>query len=216
MHWICSTCGTQQEDTPQPPRRCPICDDSRQYVGWEGQHWTTLDGLRTRHRNAIREEEPGVWSIVTEPTFGIGQRAFLVRTSEGNILWDCISLLDDGTVRAVRDLGGIDVMAISHPHYYSSMIEWSEAFGGVPIWIHEAEREWVRRRSDAVRFWTGDTHGLPGGATLIRGGGTSTDTRRCTTQASFSPATSRRWPWTAAGRVSYTATRTWCRWEPRR
>ncbi|MGJ5815874.1 VOC family protein [Paludibaculum fermentans] len=171
MNWICSTCGVQQEASEQAPERCPICDDARQYVGWAGQRWTTLEELRARHRNVITEEEPGVWSIVTEPTFGIGQRAFLVRTDEGNILWDCISLLDDETVRAVTELGGIQAIAISHPHYYSSMIEWSDAFGGAPVWIHEDERDWLQRRSGAVRLWVGETASLPGGATLIRCGG---------------------------------------------
>lgn len=171
MHWICSTCGVQQEASEHPPARCPICEDSRQYVGWQGQQWTTLDDLRATRRNVIREEEPGVHSIVTEPVFGIGQRAFLVQTDTGNILWDCISLLDEATLEAVRALGGIDAIAISHPHYYSSMIEWSDAFGGAPVWLHEAERGWVQRRSDAVCFWNGETRSLFGGATLILCGG---------------------------------------------
>lgn len=171
MHWICSTCGAQREDTPRPPATCPICEDERQYVGWGGQRFTTLDELKKRHRNLITEEEPGVYSIVMEPAFGIGQRAFLVQTEQGNMLWDCVSLLDDATIAAVRALGGVDVMAISHPHYYSSMIEWSDAFDGAPVWIHEAERAWVQRHSPAVRYWSGETLALPGRTTLIRCGG---------------------------------------------
>lgn len=171
MYWICSTCGAQQDASAQPPAHCPICDDDRQYVGWRGQQFTTLDELKTRHRNVITEEEPGVHSIVMEPTFGIGQRAFLIQTGQGNLLWDCVSLLDEATLDAVRALGGIDAIAISHPHYYSSMIEWSDAFGGAPVWIHEAERGWVQRHSPAVRHWTGGTMELCGGATLIRCGG---------------------------------------------
>ena len=29
-----------------PPGHCPICEDERQYVGPDGQQWTTLDQLR--------------------------------------------------------------------------------------------------------------------------------------------------------------------------
>ena len=36
--------------------------------------------------------------------FGIGQRAILIRTGEGNILWDCIAYLDSDTVEKVRFL----------------------------------------------------------------------------------------------------------------
>ena len=56
------------------------------------------------------------------PAFGIGQRALLVRTREGNILWDCVSLIDSDTVALIKALGGIYAIAISHPHYYTSMV----------------------------------------------------------------------------------------------
>jgi hypothetical protein len=32
--------------------------------------------------------------------------------------WDCIAPLDDATVTMVEGLGGIDGIAISHPHFY--------------------------------------------------------------------------------------------------
>src|SRR5947209_11863069 len=97
-HFICETCGTQFAASDREPPDCPICLDERQYVGHDGQRWTTLDALRRAHRNAFAEVEPGLHSIQPEPKAGIGQRAFVVRTSEGNLLWDCIPPLDDATV----------------------------------------------------------------------------------------------------------------------
>src|SRR4051812_8624325 len=76
---LCVTCGTQFAETDEPPANCPICDDERQYVGWEGQRWTTLPEMLGHFKNVIREEEPGLHSIHTEPRIGIVQRAFLVR-----------------------------------------------------------------------------------------------------------------------------------------
>jgi len=116
---VCVTCGIQFAG-PEPPPQCPVCEDDRQYVRWSGQQWTTLERLREDHRNEIQEEEPGLHSIRTEPSFGIGQRAFLVQTPAGNLLWDCITLLDDATREAILDLGGVRAIAISHPHYYST------------------------------------------------------------------------------------------------
>ncbi len=170
-HFICTTCGTQHAETGCPPDRCVICEDERQYVGWDGQRWTTLDQLRTDHENQVREEEPDLTGIGTRPKFGIGQRALLVRSPGGNVLWDCISLIDDATIEAVRNLGGLAAIAISHPHYYSSMVEWSRAFGGVPIYLHAADRRWVMRPDPAIEFWDGDTKHLHDGMTLIRCGG---------------------------------------------
>jgi hypothetical protein len=104
------------------------------------------------------------------PRFAIGQRGLLVQSAAGNILWDCITLFDPETIDQVNALGGIDAIAISHPHYYASMIEWSQVFDA-PIYIHEAEREWVMRPDPAVTFWQGETHALGAGVTLIRCGG---------------------------------------------
>src|ERR671923_110458 len=94
--FICVTCGSQFAESTEPPLRCPICQDERQYVGWNGQQWTTLEELRRNRRNEIREEEPGLVGIGTTPHFAIGQRALLVRSPSGNVLWDCISLIRCG------------------------------------------------------------------------------------------------------------------------
>jgi hypothetical protein len=170
-HWICVTCGSQFEARETPPESCPICDDQRQYVGYNGQQWTTLAGMsRDGFHNVFKEEEPHLLGIGTEPVFAIGQRALLVQTPQGNVLWDCISLLDDETVAEVQKRGGISAIAISHPHYYSSMIEWARRFE-VPIYLHEADRQWVMRPDEHVIFWSGETQVLPPDLTLIRLGG---------------------------------------------
>ena len=170
-NYICVTCGVQYAESPQPPEHCKICEDDRQYVNWKGQTWTTLEDLQGDHRNTLRTLEPGLTGIVTEPGFAIGQQAHLIQTTRGNVLWDCNSLVDEATVEAVRMLGGISVIAICHPHFYSSMVDWSRAFGGVPIYLHESNREWVMRPDPAVVYWEGETHPLGEGVTLIRCGG---------------------------------------------
>ena len=168
---ICGTCGTQFSATDSPPDRCPICDDERQYVNWTGQLWTTLDRLRESHSNLIKEEGKSLFGIGTEPTFAIGQRALLVQSPGGNLLWDCVSLLDSQTIDRVNNLGGIRAIAISHPHYYSAMIEWSRAFKGAPIHLHAADRAWVMRDDPSLQFWEGTTHPLWDGMTLVNCGG---------------------------------------------
>ncbi|EFJ14067.1 hypothetical protein SELMODRAFT_423996 [Selaginella moellendorffii] len=94
--------------------------------------WTSMSKMRLQFRNGFKTHEPQVLEIITFPKFGIGQRAFLIQTQEGNILWDCISFLDDATVAIIKSLGGLRAIATSHPHYYSTNSRWSEAFGGVP------------------------------------------------------------------------------------
>jgi hypothetical protein len=176
MKPICTTCGTQFDEREGPPERCPICEDERQFVSWEGQRWTTLEQLRLGHRIAIRDQGDGLLGIGTEPKFAIGQRALLVPARAGdhpgrNILFDCTSLIDDAASKLVEAMGGLSAIAISHPHYYSSMIEWSRAFGGVPIYLHAHEREWVMRPDPAIVFWEGDRLEIGDGLMLLRLGG---------------------------------------------
>jgi hypothetical protein len=170
-HFVCVTCGTQFAESAREPDGCPICLDERQYVGPGGQKWTTLEELRRTHQNVFAEEEPGLHGIHPQPKAGIGQRAFLVRTPAGNLLWDCVPLIDDATVAAVNRLGGLAGIAVSHPHYYTAMVEWSRAFGTVPVHIHERDSQWVTRPDPAIRFWGGDALPLFGGLTLVRTGG---------------------------------------------
>lgn len=169
--FLCKACGVQFDAADAPPGRCPVCEDERQFVGWNGQEWTTLDELSGGHRNKIEEEEPGLVGIGTTPKFAIGQRALLVQSPNGNVLWDCVSLIDDTTVEAVRRRGGLAAIAISHPHYYASMVEWSRAFGGVPIYLHAADRHWVLRPDPAIVSWEGESRRLHDGLTLVRCGG---------------------------------------------
>ena len=168
--FICVTCGTQFTPSAAPPEACPICQDERQFIGAGGQRWTTLDAMRQTHFNAWREHEPNLLGIGTTPYFAIGQRALLLRHPQGNILWDCISFLDDATVALVKSLGGVSRIAISHPHFYSAMVEWADAFGA-EVWLHEADRTHVMRPNPAINYWSGATHQLAEGLTLINAPG---------------------------------------------
>lgn len=168
--FICATCGTQHAPSREPPSTCAICADERQFVPAGGQQWTTLPALARTHRNAFRRLEAGLMGIGTEPAFAIGQRALLVQTPAGNVLWDCIALLDQATIDIVHALGGVRAIAISHPHYYTTVVEWAHAFG-CPAFLHEKDRRWMMRSDPAITFWSGEMLALAGDLTLVRGGG---------------------------------------------
>jgi hypothetical protein len=170
-NFICTTCGTQYAESDQPPVACTICQDERQYVKATGQQWTSLERLRITNRNSVKFKEPGLIGVGIDPHFAIGQRALFLRTPKAHVLWDCLPLLDEAVVEALQALGGISAIAISHPHYYASMVEWSRAFGGVPIYLHAADRPWVMRPDKAIVFWEGETRRLAEGLTLVRCGG---------------------------------------------
>lgn len=171
--FVCVTCGAHFPEAATPPAACPICDDERQYIGHAGQTWTTLDALRQDHRNESSPIEPGLTGVMTEPKLAIGQQAHLIQTPAGNVLWNGISLVDDATVAAVEQVGGLAAIAVSHPHFFTGVAAWSQAFGGVPVYLHADDRQWVTLPDPAIHYWEGETcDPLPGsGLTLVRCGG---------------------------------------------
>jgi len=166
--YICTACGTQYPESAQPPAQCPICEEERQYVPPRGQTWTTLPALQQSHMNAFHEYDKGIIGIGAG--FAIGQRALLLQTEGGNLLWDCVATFDPATVSLIKGMGGLKAIAISHPHFYTTMNEWAQAFG-CPIHLHAADQDWIMRKGPAIKLWQGDTFKLWDGVTLVRCGG---------------------------------------------
>jgi hypothetical protein len=125
--------------------------------------------LAQDHAVAVREEEPDLFGVGVEPSFGIGQRALLVRTPRGNVLWDCVSLLDDAARARITELGGIDAIAISHPHFYGANVEFADAFDA-RIFLPRADQQWVQRPSPRIELFEDEAEPVPG-LTLARIGG---------------------------------------------
>lgn len=165
--YICQTCGTQYAESTAPPAECPVCLDDRQYVGWAGQRWTTHDEIARKHQARI-EMDGDLLGIGITPNFAIPQRALFLPTDAGNILWECTSLVDPQAIAALQARGGVARIVISHPHFYSSMAEWSDALGGVPILLHEADKAWVQRSSAHITFWQSDELKLSPTVSLYR------------------------------------------------
>lgn len=171
INYVCHACGVQYEASNTPPEFCKVCCDERQFVPDSGQKWFDINELNEKgHVNEFGLVEPGVYSIKTMPEVGIGQKAYFITTPEGNFLWDCITFLDDQTIKKINDLGGIKAIAMSHPHYYSSVTDWAEAFD-CPIYIHEADNNWVMKNSSRYVFWKGDCLELTETITLVHLGG---------------------------------------------
>jgi glyoxylase-like metal-dependent hydrolase (beta-lactamase superfamily II) len=168
--WTCEQCGAQFPDSREPPADCRICRDERQFVNWKGQSWLTPEQLTSRHRLVWRDDL-GLPGIGVEPAFAIGQRALLLQEPDGCVLWDCVPFLTAPAADHVRSLGGLKAIAVSHPHYYGAVADWSDAFGGVPIYLHGDDRAWVTRPHRAIVPWSGETLRLSDDLLLLRTGG---------------------------------------------
>ncbi|WP_144474086.1 MBL fold metallo-hydrolase [Bacillus tropicus] len=172
LNYICTTCGVQYSKSQEVPSDCIICNEERQYINPSGQSWTTLEKMQKSklYKNEILKEETGLYSITTKPEFAIGQTAYLIQSQNFNVLWDCITYLDENTIQEIHKLGGIQAIVLSHPHYYSTQVEWAETFN-IPIYIHEDDKEWVNRSSEQIIFWSGESLVLTDAITIYRLGG---------------------------------------------
>ncbi|KFY87102.1 hypothetical protein V500_07185 [Pseudogymnoascus sp. VKM F-4518 (FW-2643)] len=154
---ICATCGTQYGTSDAALlTSCRICDDPRQYVPATGQSFTTLRSLRSDHTSTLTPHPtaPSLYIVHSSPRLAIGQRALLVRTPHGNILWDCITLLTPSLVASIRAIGGLAGIVISHPHFYSTHLLWAQVFR-CPVYLSDDDRGWLVEEdpcsSDPVR-----------------------------------------------------------------
>jgi hypothetical protein len=169
--WICATCANHYPEGPSPPGSCVICADERQWVPASGQRWTTPEELAAAgHRGDVREVEPGLLGIGVAPPVAIGQRALLVTTPGGNLLWDPPGYLDERSLRAVADAGGLRAVTASHPHFYGSMAEWSRVFDA-EVLVPEADLGWLTRPPERPPVTWSGSRAVLGGVTLVQCGG---------------------------------------------
>lgn len=192
---ICVTCGTQY-DVPlsSPPSSCRICDDPRQYVPASGQSWSSLNKEKHTQKNVFETDQHNsnihfistkpksegelpaslASSTTTKKQLGIGQRAILIQTPKGNVLWDIVAFIDQATVDFINEKGGLKAIVISHPHFYTTHLEWARIFK-CPVYVAKDDAEWLNREDkEGVRKWvTGveEIEEVGGAATAIQCGG---------------------------------------------
>lgn len=130
--------------------------------------------MQSSYKNEIKQDDVDgrIWSIFSSPQFAIGQRAVFIETEAGNVLWDCISLLDSDTIDFIKSRGGLKAIAISHPHFYSTHLEWAREFD-CPVYLAEEDQEWINRDDEDGRrqFVTGPSLEILSGVNVVKLGG---------------------------------------------
>ena len=110
-------------------------------------------------------------STTTRKQLGIGERAILLQTEQGNVLWDLIAFLSQDTVDFINGKGGLKAIVISHPHFYTTHLEWAAQFK-CPVYVAADDAEWLNRkdkRGSRISY-TGATQVSPG-VTVVQCGG---------------------------------------------
>jgi hypothetical protein len=167
---ICTTCGTRYATAKTSTDACPVCNDDRQYIGDQEQQWTSYEQLAKVYVIRFSKINDHLLDLRLMPSFAIGQRAHLVLSPSGNILWDCLPYLNAETVAYINALGGLKAIAISHPHYYGMMVEWAKVFD-CAVYLHAGDAQWVMDPDSHVQFWEGGEQALWDGIRIIHTAG---------------------------------------------
>lgn len=89
-------------------------------------------------------------------------------------MWDLVAFIDEATVDFVKSKGGLKAIVISHPHFYTTHLEWARIFS-CPIYISSDDSEWLNREDkDGARKWLKGTQRIEevgGQVTAIQCGG---------------------------------------------
>lgn len=169
-NYTCKSCGVQHAANTQP-ETCQICARDDLYIHDRKQQWLSPSDHYNQHQAIWQHMETGLTRLSITPKIAIGQDAYLVQTQNGNYLWDCVPLINQQIIDDIKTRGGLKAIAISHPHFYANMADWSAAFGDIPIYIHKNDQQWVPQPSDNIIFWQGDILQLEDDLTLIKCGG---------------------------------------------
>ena len=167
---ICTTCGTQFPQDKKVTALWPICFVVCLFFCLFFLFWFNDEKQKKDHSVKISRINDRLYTLTIKPAFAIGQRAFLLLSPGGNILWDCIPLLDEETINFIKEKGGLKAIAFSHPHFYSNMNEWTDEFN-CPIYIHENDKPWIFNPGPQLQLWGGDEKPLWDGISLVHVGG---------------------------------------------
>ncbi len=167
---ICTACGTHYQPGNPLPQLCDICNDDRQFIPPQGQHWTSIEALAAEKTIHVQQLGTDIYALRVIPQFAIDQQAFFVVSNSGNILWDCLPFLDEATAAFIEAKGGLKAMAISHPHYYSAMALWAKRFD-CPVYLHQDDAQWIRYTHPYIQLWQGAAQPLWDGIRIIHTAG---------------------------------------------
>jgi hypothetical protein len=78
-----------------------------------------------------------------------------VHAGAGNILWDCINILQPDTAKDIHSRGGIQAIAVSHPHFFGGIATWADEFDA-PVYIHEKDKHFVTEPNSHIQPWSGE------------------------------------------------------------
>ena len=135
-----ATCGCWPRHFAAPPS-CPLCLDARHVVPQTGWSFRTLDEAQSLYPCHWEELETGVWRFWNDPVSGIGSMSYLFSGPSGNLMFEGCSVYSEAALDHIGALGGVQVLAASHPHSYGALWQIQDRFDP-ELALHPADLPW--------------------------------------------------------------------------
>ncbi|RYB02799.1 MBL fold metallo-hydrolase [Lichenibacterium ramalinae] len=138
--FFCDNCGFWQRHFEAPPA-CPLCLDARHVVPQTGWSFRTLAEAQALYPCHWEELEPGLWRFWNEPVSGIGSMSYLLQGPAGNLMFEGCAAFSPEALAFIADLGGVQVLAASHPHSYGALWQVQDRFDP-ELALHPGDLAW--------------------------------------------------------------------------
>lgn len=138
--FTCDNCNYWQRHFERPTT-CAMCLDARHVVPQTGWRFWTCEEAQSRFPCHWAELEPGVWRFWNEPVTGIGPSAYLIQTSDGNMGFEGCPVFSQAALDRIDALGGMQVLAASHPHAYGALWQLQDRFDP-ELALHPGDLAW--------------------------------------------------------------------------
>lgn len=140
--YACANCGHWQRYFDVPPS-CPICSDVRNDLPEDGWDFRTPEQVGPSLQYHWREAIPGVWEFWSTPRFGLDSHGWLLTYPDGNVAFEAGVFYDEVQLRQIERLGGVRILAASHPHGYGAMWQLQDRFRP-ELLIQKEDLRWTK------------------------------------------------------------------------
>ena len=125
-HFACANCGFWQLHFDPPD--CPVCTDVRNDLPEDGWHFLPEREVADTHEGDAKQIADDLWAFTTTPHLGLGGTGWLIVRDGGNIAFEAAPFYSDAMLARIEALGGIAMLAASHPHGYGALHQLQTAF----------------------------------------------------------------------------------------
>ena len=138
--FFCENCGFWQRHFAKP-ESCPLCIDARHVLPQKGWRFHDLAEAERRYPCRWAEVEPDVWRFSNDPVDGIGSSGYLISTPHGNLAFEGCAVYSAEALAFIAELGGVQVLAASHPHSYGAIWQLQDRFDP-ELALHTGDLAW--------------------------------------------------------------------------